>query len=209
MCTRTWVDTPDGRIYTNRGCVTIYDDGGGSGNGGSGNRGNAFGSSCSRLVDNLIAIAQAGSVTKGLRETGRDLLKIAFGYFNMADGGRGLGVDGFKSALVSWGQQGHVYRHVYAHAGATLIGGERVLPLGGIGVGRIRANDTGHSLSNRELQNDIAQLHDPTHEMEAAAEINGDNAGRRVGELLCSGMNDKKADWSRIRDQVFSELCDN
>ncbi len=163
--------------------------------------------SCESNVDNLISIARYSSVTMGVLEVGRSLLKIALGYSRLDDGGRNLPIDGFKDELVSWGQRGHVYRHIYAHAGAVIIGDNLVVP-GGAAIGRVKANETGDQLSMRELRDDIAQFQDPAHQDEATAEINGSNAGRRIGALLLDGMSKgEKANWNEIRSEILKHMC--
>jgi uncharacterized protein RhaS with RHS repeats len=99
---------------------------------------------------------------------------------------------GFKSELVSGGQQGAISRHVYGHAGAILKYGWIV------GGGASAVNET----------IDWAQRFEPgrTNE-ESNAEIADDWAARKVANELENGCPANKEDEGYLRQQLRRALC--
>jgi RHS repeat-associated protein len=166
---------------------------------------------CERFVDQLVIIAKhAGETMPTHALAGRTMLHAAGRYVN-----GNAGVTGFKQKFTSGGQEGGVYLHVLGHAGATLVGNSYlgILPVP-ISIGEPFAHNgisvmTGYQLSEAAMAFDIWQRDHPTarHSREQAlAEIQGDIAGRQVGNLMRLAM-DGKMSLNNFRDHLNSLLC--
>jgi hypothetical protein len=113
-----------------------------------------------------------------------------------------LTTDGFKSDLISGGQGGDVYKHIYGHAGAILIGNSGAkLPVFG---------KSGYQYSNDNLALDIDQRDHPEKypgqtTAEGAAEVRDDYAARDIGALMGQRMHgNMNRDDLRQRILIFS-----
>jgi hypothetical protein len=126
---------------------------------------------------------------------------LAVNTFGKGHDNPSLTVDGFNNDLITNGQGGDVYKHVYGHAGAILIGNNSARLLG----------KTGYQYSDENLALDIDQRDNPSKypghsQAEAIIEVNDTMAGRRIGALMGQRIHGSISRDS-LRKQIFDILC--
>jgi hypothetical protein len=140
-----------------------------------------------------------------MANTGRAMAYLGVNTFGKGHDDPSLTIDGFKDDLIRDGQGGDVYKHIYAHAGAILIGTSGAkLPIFG---------KPGYQYSDENLALDIDQRDHPEKypghsAAEAATEVRDDYAARDIGALMGQRMH---GNISRddLRQQVFNILSDH
>jgi YD repeat-containing protein len=170
-------------------------------------------SSCVELVGRLVSESEGHrnqwkSYAMKTRDLGFDLLVSAALAFGIVEDR--YTTDGFKQELVAGGQGGGVYQHIYAHAGAILIGNRLLAPPIKDGFTGNKTAWTGTQLTEYALGQDEWERDHPTadHPREMAlAEIAGDHAGRLVGGLLMRHLAGN-LDSKQLRAELFKTLCE-
>jgi hypothetical protein len=146
-----------------------------------------------------------GSRSKAMADIGRSMAYLAVNTFGKGHDDPKLTTDGFKNDLVKDGQGGDVYKHIYGHAGAMLIGNSGArLPIFG---------KSGYQYTDENLALDIDQRDHPEKypghsAAEAATEVRDDYAARDIGRLMGQRMH---GNISRddLRQRIFSILCEH
>jgi hypothetical protein len=171
---------------------------------------------CSRFVDAIVNSvevdidysAPASLIFSTASVVGHSLLQTA------RDHSRRLGnpdhtFTGFRPELIDGGQNDGVYQHVLAHAGATVIGHNRLLQSVQDGRTGGRKATTGYQLTDFALQEDERQRDSATNPMrrrENIAEIADDHAGRLIGGDINKLINGD-INRNQLRDLIFNRLC--
>lgn len=123
--------------------------------------------------------------------------------FGKGHGDPSLTVDGFKQELAGDPQGGDVYKHIYGHAGAILIGSSGAkLPLFG---------KSGQQYSDENMALDIDQRDHPEKypghtAAEGVIEVNDDIAARSIGALMGQRIHGSISQ-DDLRKQIFNALC--
>jgi RHS repeat-associated protein len=157
-------------------------------------------SDCGKVVDDLVSRTDGWKTNFAQHNTGRRMAYEAKNKFSKNS--KDLPHDGFKWELVNNGQRGDVIKHIYGHAGVTIVGNAPSHgPLGG---------KTGHQISEDEMNIDISQANgaDPNHSREEGeTEIRNDLAGRQVGDAMKQRMM-SKITRDDLRKKLFDILCE-
>lgn len=138
-----------------------------------------------------------------MSNAGRAMAYLAVNTFGKGHDDPSLSVDGFKNDLITNGQGGDAYKHIYGHAGAMLIGNNRARVIG----------KTGYQYTDENMALDIDQRDHPekypNHHggaAEGAIEVNDDVAGRKIAGLMSQRIHGSISQ-DDLRKQIFDALC--
>jgi YD repeat-containing protein len=170
-------------------------------------------SACARLAGSLVHyviryLSDVSEPDHASAQLGGFMAQLAINTYGKGHDDPNLKTDGFKDALVKDGQGGDVYKHIYGHAGMTLLG-NRYLFLGF----SVRGGKTGDEIREAQLAQDIDQRDHPNKypghsALEAATEVRDDIAARAVGEFMRDRFS-SKINNTELRQNIFDTLCDH
>jgi len=170
---------------------------------------------CSRFVGSIVNSVEVGIgfstppslIFSTASVVGHSLLQMAREH-SARLGNPDHTVVGFRPELTDIQEDG-VYQHVAAHAGATVIGHNKLWRSVNNGTTGNKKATTGYELTDFALQEDERQLRtatNPERRRENASEINDDHAGRLIGGDINRRINGEITK-DQLREAIFGRLC--